>query len=267
MANRNTIIKKISYGWRIIATAIGFILFGLGGLLIISIFWFTCLRLFIWNPLLRNKVAKRSVCYSFKFFLWIIKILGIIDYQFIGQEKLSTLKSTLIVVNHPSLLDYVLLASVIPETSCIVKETLLKNFFIGGIIKTVGYIPNTKADKLLNLCKQKFQRNNPIIIFPEGTRSTPNKPLSFQRGAANIALRCQTDIQMIHINCNPPFLLKGQKWYQVAKSRAKFIVTVGNKIAISDFSHEHLTVGSRRLTQYLESCFNQHLSLNPINNK
>lgn len=253
MAN---LLTKLNQFWRIIATAFGFTLFGLGGLLILSMIWFNLLRIFVWNKTKRNIIAQYSISLSFRFFIWIVKSLGVINYQFNGLEKLKQDKHCLVVANHTSLLDFVLLASVMPRCDCMVKESLLKNFFIGGIIKTAGYIPNTEANKMLPYCQQTLTSDGRILIFPEGTRSIPGKTIELQRGAANIALRCQADIRIIQIQCNPPMLIKHQKWYDVPPRKPYFNITVTEKISIADFlspNEENISVSARRLTRYLTS--------------
>jgi len=243
--------SRLNQSWRIFATAFGFTLFGLGGLIILSTLWFNFLRLVIWNKKQRHIIAQHSISLSFKFFLWVIKFLRVIDYQFDGLEKLKYDKRCLIIANHPSLLDVVLLTSVMPRCDCMVKESLLKNIFVNGVIKAAGYIPNTQADKMIQYCSEALAENGRILIFPEGTRTVPNNNITLQRGAANIALRCKVDIRIIHIQCNPPMLIKDQKWYHVPPKKAVFKITVGEKIAISDFADENITLGARKLTRYL----------------
>ncbi|OCG18203.1 lysophospholipid acyltransferase family protein [Gilliamella sp. WF3-4] len=249
--------KKNTYSlnqyWRLLITALGFTLFGFFGLFIISLLWFTLLRLFVWNKYQRSIIAQRSICLSFKAFVWIMKSLGVIHYQFDGLEKLKQDKSCLIVANHPSLLDVVLLVSVMPRCDCIVKGELLNNIFISRIIKTAGYILNAESEKILPQCKQILANEGRILIFPEGTRSVPNKPIKLQRGAANIALRCQVDIRIVHIKCTPPCLIKQQKWYNIPAKKACFNITIGEKISITDFASPNTTVAARKLTRYLTS--------------
>ena len=243
--------NRLNRCWRLLATAFGFILFGFYGLMVLSTLWFSLLRLFIWNKERRNIIAQQSISLSFKIFLWIIKLLGIIGYQFNGLEKLKQDKSCLIIANHPSLLDVVLLASVMPRCDCLVKGALLKNIFISRIIKTAGYIPNAEANKILPHCQNVLTNGGRILIFPEGTRSVPGQPIKLQRGAANIALRCQADIRIIHIECSSPWLIKGQKWYDIPVKKAFFNITVGEKITINNFLHDNTTVAARKLTRYL----------------
>ncbi|KES18259.1 1-acyl-sn-glycerol-3-phosphate acyltransferase [Gilliamella apicola SCGC AB-598-I20] len=241
----------INQWWRLFATALGFIIFGLYGLFVLSLIWFSLLRLFVWNKQKRTLIAQYSISVNFKVFLWIIKSLGIFNYQFNGIEKLKQDEGCLIVANHPSLLDVVLLASVMGRCDCLVKGALLNNIFISRIIKTAGYILNGESSRILTQCNEILSNKGRILIFPEGTRSIPNHPITLQRGAANIALRCHADIRIIHIECNPPWLIKQQKWYDIPEKKARFNITVGEKIIIDDFLDENTTIAARRLTRHL----------------
>ena len=64
----------------------------------------------------------------------------------------------MIVANHPSLIDYVMLASVMPETDCLVKSALLKNPFLSGVIRAADYLINDQADALLPASSQRLQQ-------------------------------------------------------------------------------------------------------------
>ncbi|WP_294826410.1 lysophospholipid acyltransferase family protein [Gilliamella sp. G0441] len=256
MDNKSVIPKKVytlNQCWRLFAIAFGFLLFGVFGLVVLSILWFSLLRLVIRNKNVRITIAQYSISISFKIFISIIKLLGIIQYQFEGLEKLKQDKNCLIVANHPSLLDVVLLVSVLPRCDCLVKGALLNNIFISGIIKTAGYILNAESEKILLQCQQILSNNGRLLIFPEGTRTVPNQPIKLQRGAANIALRCHADIRIIHIQCDPPFLIKEQKWYDIPIKKTSFNIMIGEKISIDDFIEPNTTVAARKLTRYLTS--------------
>lgn len=251
------IASKLHQWWRLLATAFGFILFGFYGLVVLSIIWFSLLRLFIWNKDKRCMIAQCTISLSFKIFLWIVKTLGIINYKFEGIEKLKQDKNCLVVANHPSLLDVVLLVSVMPHCNCLVKGALLNNIFISRIIKTAGYILNGETNKILSNCQEILLNGGRILIFPEGTRSVPSQPIKLQRGAANIALRCQADIRIIHIDCDPFWLIKGQRWYQVPVKKTVFNITVGEKITIHEFLNNNTTIAARKLTRHLTSVLTQ----------
>lgn len=241
--------------WRWLATGVFFLIFGLGGL-ILSLIWFTLLRLIIRDPVRLNRLTLNSIKYSFKFFLNSLRIAGVMDYRIEGADLFDQDKGCLIVANHPSLLDYVLLASCMPRCDCIVKAALLKNPFVKGVIKAAGYLVNSGSDALLDACKQRLNSGGSLLIFPEGTRTAESKAMVLQRGAANIALRADCDIRVVQISCHPPMLTKQGRWYNIPPNKPHFVIRVKNKIAAREFIESDdlsLAMAARRLTHRLRS--------------
>jgi len=251
--------------WRIIATGLCFSLFGLGGLLLSGI-WFNLMRLAVRDPARRSQLTQNSIRNSFRFFLGTTRLLGVLDYRFDGAERLKEDRGCLVIANHPSLLDYVLLASRMPRCDCIVKEALLNNVFVSGVIKAAGYLANAESDRLLEQCRQRLASGGTILIFPEGTRTSPGKALTLQRGAANIALRSQCDIRVVQIRCHPPMLTKQGKWYNIPPIKPQFHITVQDKIETRTFIRADdvsPALAARRLTQHLTDA----LQSDSINNE
>lgn len=234
-----TVSSRLNRLWRIFATGFCFSLFGLGGLLL-SLIWFNILLVFVHQPARRRSLARRSIATSFRFFLWVTKVMGVLDYRFHGKDILRQERGCLVIANHPSLLDYVLLASVMPDTDCMVKSALLKNPFVSGVIRSADYLINSQADSLLPACQQRLARGDTILIFPEGTRTRVGEPMTLQRGAANIAVRCASDVRIVTIHCSQRMLDKQSKWYDVPPVKPIFDVNVGERLAIADFYDANL---------------------------
>ena len=150
--------------WRAAMTGVCFALFGLGGLLL-SVVWFNLLLVAVGNKQRRRKLARRSISASFRLFLAVVKGVGVLDYRIEGQAILGQERGCLVVANHPSLIDYVMLASVMPETDCMVKSALLRNPFLSGVIRSADYLINDQAEKLLPACRQRLQQGDTILIF------------------------------------------------------------------------------------------------------
>lgn len=254
-------MSYLNRGWRLVATGLLFIIFGAGGWLLSTI-WFNLLTLVIKDEKRRNRLTQDSIKVSFKLFLKTAVLLRALDYQVINREYLKEDEGAIIVANHPTLLDYVLLASFMPRCDCIVKQSLLDNFFMRGVIKAAGYIPNTDSEELLLHCQQKLQEGGMILIFPEGTRTNVEGKITLQRGAANIALRCNADIRVICINCNEILLNKQRKWYHIPLRKPVFTITVQNKLKVKgsyDQEHVSLPLAARQLTNQLTICFESNL--------
>lgn len=245
--------SRLNRLWRIAATGFCFSLFGLGGLLL-SLVWFNLLLIFIRNPITRRRVARRSISLSFRFFLRITALLGVLDYHFHNLNRLRQDKGCLVVANHPSLLDYVLIASVMPETDCMVKSALLKNPFVSGVIRSADYLLNDEAGSLLPHSLDRLDRGDCILIFPEGTRTRPGEPMKLMRGAANIAVRCSSDVRIVTIRCSERMLDKQSKWYDVPATKPIFSVNIGEKIVLERFfnaEQQEPAIAARRLNRHL----------------
>lgn len=239
--------------WRLLMTGLCFTLFGLGGLLL-SLIWFNLLLLIVHDKKRRRRIARRTISVSFRFFLAVAKSLGALDYHFHGAEILRNERGCLVVANHPTLIDYVLIASVMPETDCLVKSALLKNPFVSGVIRAADYLVNSQADVLLAQSQARLAQGDTLLIFPEGTRTRPGKEMALQRGAANIAVRCRSDLRVVTIRCSERLLDKQSKWYNVPSAKPQFDVTAGERVQIDRFYNmntQEPALAARQLNRHL----------------
>lgn len=198
---------RINWLWRLMMTGFCFVLFGTGGLLL-SLVWFNLLLLVQRDRARRRRLARRSIAASFRFFLHVARGTGVLDYRIHNLDALRGDRGCLVVANHPTLIDYVILASVMPETDCLVKSALLRNPFVSGVIRAADYLINSEAETLLSASQQRLAQGDTLLIFPEGTRTRSGEAISLQRGAANIAVRCHSDLRIVVIHCSEPLLDK-----------------------------------------------------------
>ena len=249
----SNLMSRLEWTWRLVMTGLCFALFGLGGLLL-SVVWFNVLLVLVWNTSRRRRLARRSIAASFRLFLTAAKGLGVLDYRIDGAEILRQERGCLVVANHPTLIDYVLLPSVMPETDCLVKSALLKNPFLGGVVRAADYLINSEAETLLPRCQQRLAQGDTILIFPEGTRTRPGEKMTLQRGAANIAVRCASDLRIVTIRCSEHLLDKQSKWYDVPPAKPLFTVEVGERIQINRFydaNSQEPALAARQLNRHL----------------
>ncbi len=242
----------LNRAWRLLMTGVCFALFGLGGLLL-SLVWFNLLLVIVRDKHRRRRIARRSISASFRLFLKVTTFSGVLDYRIRGAEILDKEQGCLVVANHPTLIDYVLLASVMPETDCLVKSALLKNPFMSGVIRAADYLVNSQADALLPQSLERLQRGDTILIFPEGTRSRPGENMVLQRGAANIAVRCHSDVRIVIIRCSEHLLDKQSKWYDVPSTKPLFEVVVRERVRIDRFydASKEPALAARQLNRHL----------------
>ena len=99
-----------------------------------------------------------------------------------------------------------------------------------------------------------------MIIFPEGTRTRPNEPMVFHRGAANVALRAAAVVTPVYIRCEPTTLTKSEPWYRIPARRPHFSLSVGDDLDLSPYRPAPLPSGSRALNEHLHQHFQQELA-------
>lgn len=178
--------NHVLYAWRIFAKIFSFFLFGLGAFLL-GIFALPVMHL-IWR---RKKdfqrQARKLVSALFKFFVGVMTVLGIVRLKVEGKEKLRSLGGCVVVANHPSLLDVVMLISQIPNADCIVNSYLKRNI-VSAVVANLYITNDHEFDELIELCKETIGDGNALIIFPEGTRSKPWGQNQYKKGAARVAL-------------------------------------------------------------------------------
>ena len=125
-----------------------------------------------------------------------------------------------------------------------------------GPIRAAGYISNDGSIEMLETAVQALQEGQTLIIFPEGTRTTPGQPPNFHRGAAAIALRGAKMITPVRIAVTPTTLTKAEPWYSIPYRRFHFSLEVGEKIDPCDFNaYGPAPIASRKLNKYLHSYY------------
>jgi 1-acyl-sn-glycerol-3-phosphate acyltransferase len=241
----------INYLWRIIATGIGFSIFGIGAICLV----------YIVIPLCGKKKAQPIISNSFRCFTFIVESFGLMRFDFKNFDKLKDDHGCLIISNHPTLLDYVLIVSQLKHCDTIVKEALWQNPFLKKIVQLAGYIPNKEFAEIFPLIQQSLVAGNNILIFPEGTRSEPNQPLKLKRGAAQVAVRLGAPIRIIKITCQPSTLTKKNNWYNIPEKKSLFTIEAGELIDAKKFLRDTgcPSLAARRLTKYIEEIMNYKL--------
>lgn len=211
--------------------ALCFISFGIicmiGNLFFVPIVIFGLNRFKIFENFSRDLVYM-----AWRMFMWLIFLYGSVSAKFKDNLDLPN-GGAIIIANHPSLLDVVLLLSHVRRANCIVKASLGKNIFLFGAIRASNYILNTENEKMLDLAKFALQNNQNLIIFPEATRTKDN--INMQKGAFYIAINSAKSLIALGIKMSPKSLKKGQSWYDTPKTTMKYEVNVLQRLNLSDF--------------------------------
>jgi 1-acyl-sn-glycerol-3-phosphate acyltransferase len=252
----------INFFWRVIATGLSFIVFCVGGLFL-SFIICPVISMLSPNDKIKAQRTQYMISITFDCFIYFVQLSGLAKVNAKEIYKLREMKGCLIVSNHPTLIDYVIIVSKLRHCNTVVKEDIFKNFFFKRVVNAANYIPNTQSLETFESIKNSIQKGDNILIFPEGSRSVPGKPLTLRRGAANIALRASVPIQMIYIKTSESLLTKGNPWYKIPKKRAIYYLKNGERIEPKSFLKTGVVVSraARHLTQHIKTQFEGEINL------
>lgn len=254
-------MARIRYIYRILAKLFCFAFFGICSL-ILAILLFPIIHIITGFNEKRFKVFVRKFNYQyFKIFVKIAEILGAIQLTVENKDSLKDLRSKVVIANHPSLFDVVILFSLIPNANCIVKGELIQNKFISLIIRNL-YIPNNiPFEDQLEMAKASMNEGNNLIIFPEGTRSKPGEPWEFKKGAARFALYAQNDVVPIFFGGNEKIgLRKHDKLLQFHPTeRYIYNLKILAPIPVKEYESMPLTKSATKLTHKMKEILEKEL--------
>lgn len=111
-----------------------------------------------------------------------------------GREKIDPRETYVMVANHLSLLDILVLFRLFRHFKWVSKVENFKIPCIGWNMRLNRYIPLKRGDRdsireMMVACEQTLAAGSSIMMFPEGTRSKTGVLQPFKTGAFELALR------------------------------------------------------------------------------
>lgn len=219
---------------RLPVTALCFATFGIGALAL-AVFVWPVLTLVSRDPRVRTRRARRVVRVSMRAFVAMMHGLREVDYSFTGKERLGQ-PGQLVLANHPTLIDAVMLLAFVRDASCVAKSALFASPLFRGALRACGYIDSRYTLEMIEEATLRLMAGECVVMFPEATRTRPGQEATFHRGAASIALRSGARVTPVFIHCDPPMLAKGQPWYRVPAQRPRLTLRAGEDFDVTAFA-------------------------------
>lgn len=229
----------------------GFLFFIFGFICISGNLLFVPLKILSLNRFkIIENLARDLIYFSWKFFIFLCKKTKYLDYEF---ENFTPQKGTLIIANHPSLLDIVFMISHFKRANCVIKDKITKNIFLFAAAGCANYISND--ENFLSNSLDCLKRGEILIIFPEGTRS--EEKIIFHKAASYIAINGAKFLELIYIEMKPRSLLKNHSWYDTPSKTIKYKFSHLQKLEISDFfANISNQIRVRNLHKFLQNIYN-----------
>jgi 1-acyl-sn-glycerol-3-phosphate acyltransferase len=148
-------------------------------------------------------------------------------------DKIKSIRSSVIVCNHLSYLDPLLLISLFPRHKTIVKSTFFSVPIFGWMLKQSGYLPSTSEGRLSELMIERIDTmdgylgsGGNLFIFPEGTRSRNGVISRLNKGAFKIAKLCRSPIQVLYIRNTNKLFTPGKFLFNTMVSNTITVETI-----------------------------------------
>jgi 1-acyl-sn-glycerol-3-phosphate acyltransferase len=110
-----------------------------------------------------------------------------------GRDRLPWRAPAVIVANHLSMIDILVLYGLYRPFKWVSKESLFRVPFLGWNMVLNGYVPLRRgaAESIRRMyarCAELLAQGSPILLFPEGTRSASGALQPFKDGAFRLAV-------------------------------------------------------------------------------
>ena len=251
--------RSVAQAWRVARAALSYAAFGMAALGLAATV-VPAIHLFTRDRGRAERRVQALLHRAFRTYLTALEWLGIARFR-CSRPSLLAEPGILVVANHPTRLDAVVLLAFMPQADCIVKQEYLDNVFLRHVARAAGYIPHTGGRAVVETCTERLVRGRSLVVFPEGTRSPDGGLAPVQRGAAHIALQAGCDLLPVTIRCEPPTLKKGQPWWDVPETAFEISLEVGSPIRTKEVVDDEPTRGraARVLTRAIREHFEQRL--------
>ncbi|MBQ9239024.1 MAG: 1-acyl-sn-glycerol-3-phosphate acyltransferase [Treponema sp.] len=191
------------YGYAALMKLFFFVFFGAGSV-VLAIVVFPVVRIFCHPKWRFQRAARALVSATFRFFLALLRMFGLVHYSVHDRERFCSLHSKIVVANHPSLIDVIFIISLIPNADCIVRGGLTRTP-LAGVIRQLYIVNSLDYDEMIALSKASLATGTNLIIFPEGTRTPRHGTNPYKKGAARIAYETGCDVQPVYIGGNDKY--------------------------------------------------------------
>ena len=230
--------KKVVRLIRAVLTALFFFFFAVGG---------AALSAFVFPFLRSRRSGHRVVCGLWRFLVSAFLRSGLIA---VSAEGLNDIRGRIIVANHPSLIDVVVLTALAPDVYSVAKNQLRGNIFIGPIVRAVML---SNDERILEDAREIIDSGGNVLIFPEGTRT----PLQggygkLHRGAAQLSIRLGVPVTPVRIEVSRRILAKGQSIFDMGEKTVEFRLTRSDDIVPPPVSERGNRSGAIALTSAIE---------------
>jgi 1-acyl-sn-glycerol-3-phosphate acyltransferase len=149
----------------------------------------------------RLKLLHRFTCFWASLYTWLNPAWRV---HIAGREKIDPAATYVMVANHQSLLDILVLFRLFAHFKWVSKIEIFRVPLIGWNMSMNRYVKLKRGDRssvaqMMRACENALGQGSSIMMFPEGTRSHDGHLKSFKPGAFSLAQRMDVPLLPILI--------------------------------------------------------------------
>jgi 1-acyl-sn-glycerol-3-phosphate acyltransferase len=176
---------------------------------------------------LGRRIGRVMIAFGYRNFWRLAHGLGMMRLHSEALDALRDEPGLIVVANHPSMLDAMMLVARLPNSFCVMKASLLANPFLGPGARLARYVHNDTPAGLVRLAVRDLRNGGQLVMFPEGTRTTRAPINPFRPGCTMIAKLTPAPIQTVFIDTDSPYLGKGWPLWKLPPMPIVFTVRLG----------------------------------------
>ena len=185
----------------------------------------------------RKVILHQLTCFWASLYTWLNPAWPV---KVVGREKIDPDETYVMVANHQSLLDILVLFRLFRHFKWVSKIENFRIPFIGWNMRLNDYIQLKRGDRssvavMLRTCRENLAAGNSILMFPEGTRSPTDKLRGFKIGAFNLAKDARRPLLPIVVHGTASALPKRGV---ILRGRHRIMIEVLDPIAYRAFAEE-----------------------------
>ena len=178
-----------------------------------------------------RRLGRAAIAGGYRAFWRIAGLSGLLRMDASALDALAAERGLIVIANHPSMLDALMLVARLPRSFCLMKASLIRNPLLGPGARLARYIRNDSPLGIVRHSVAELKDGGTLVMFPEGTRTTCPPINRFRPGITLIAKLADVSIQTAFIDTDSPYLAKGWPLWRLPPLPITFSVRLGQRFA------------------------------------
>jgi len=138
------------------------------------------------------------------------------------RQDLRHIRGTVVVCNHLSFLDPLLMVALLPRLITIVRADFFRVPIFGWLLRGAGFLAPelfSEGQAWIDRVERHLRQGGNLLIFPEGTRSRDGRLLPFKKGAFFLAKHLSAPIIVLRLAGTNQVFAPGRLTFEITGSR------------------------------------------------